>query len=60
MCKSSVLAFVLLFAFLFKLEKPSWKLAGIITIITAGLLMMVSDVDMEFEAIGMIEVLTGS
>lgn len=43
MCKSSTLAFVLIFAFLFKLEKPRLKLIAIIVIITAGVLLMVSD-----------------
>ena len=42
MCKSSSLAFVLLFAFMFKLETPSWRLAGIILIITSGVVLMVS------------------
>jgi solute carrier family 35 protein C2 len=42
MCKSSSLAFVLLFAFLFRLEHPSLKLAGIIATMTAGVVMMVA------------------
>merc|ERR1712093_47220 len=42
MCKSSTLGFVLLFAFLFKLERPTWPLVGIIAVITAGVIMMVS------------------
>lgn len=41
MCKSSTLAFVLIFAFLFRLERMSWKLVGIIALITAGVIMMV-------------------
>lgn len=46
MCKSSSLAFVLLFAFAFKLERPTWTLAGVITVICTGLFMMVmSEVD---------------
>ncbi|GAA5906743.1 uncharacterized protein JCM6883_005675 [Sporobolomyces salmoneus] len=59
MCKSSGLAFVLLFAFLFKLEKPSWRLAGIILIITSGVILMVST-ETQFHLVGMIEVLTAS
>lgn len=59
MCKSSSLAFVLLFAFLFKLEVPSWKLGGIIFIITAGVVLMVST-ETQFDLAGMIEVLTAS
>lgn len=46
MCKSSSLAFVLMFAFLFKLERPTWTLAGVIGVICVGLFMMVmSEVD---------------
>jgi solute carrier family 35 protein C2 len=41
MCKSSSLAFVLLFAFLFRLESPSWKLVLIIATMTFGVVMMV-------------------
>ncbi|KAJ8071696.1 hypothetical protein OCU04_002013 [Sclerotinia nivalis] len=41
MCKSSSLAFVLLFAFVFRLETPSWRLVGIIFTMTIGVVMMV-------------------
>ncbi|KAB8303247.1 hypothetical protein EYC80_004691 [Monilinia laxa] len=41
MCKSSALAFVLLFAFVFRLETPSWRLVGIIFTMTIGVVMMV-------------------
>jgi solute carrier family 35 protein C2 len=51
MCKSSTLAFVLLFAFIFRLEKPSWKLILIIVIITAGVILMVSD-ETDFNLVG--------
>jgi len=59
MCKSSSLAFVLLFAFLFRLERPSWKLVGIIAVITAGVVLMVST-ETKFHFAGMVEVLTAS
>src|SRR6266568_7367484 len=42
MCKSSALGFVLLFAFLFRLEQPSWKLVFIIVTMTIGVVMMVA------------------
>lgn len=42
MCKSSALAFVLLFAFLFRLETPSVKLIIIIVTMTVGVVMMVA------------------
>ncbi|EED13631.1 conserved hypothetical protein [Talaromyces stipitatus ATCC 10500] len=40
-CKSSTLVFILLFAFLFGLERPSARLALIIAVMTAGEVMMV-------------------
>jgi solute carrier family 35 protein C2 len=42
MCKSSTLAFVLTFAFIFGLEKPTWRLIGIIGTMTIGVVMMVT------------------
>ncbi|KAK4181686.1 triose-phosphate transporter family-domain-containing protein [Triangularia setosa] len=42
MCKSSSLAFVLLFAFLFRLESPTWRLTAIIATMTLGVVMMVA------------------
>lgn len=41
MCKSSVLIFVLTFAFVFRLEQPSLKLILIILTMTVGVLLMV-------------------
>lgn len=41
MCKSSVLIWVLIFAFVFRLEKPSFKLIAIILSMTLGVIMMV-------------------
>lgn len=59
MCKSSSLAFVLCFAFFFKLEKPTYKLTGIILLITSGVVLMVSS-ETKFDFWGMIEVLSAS
>lgn len=42
MCKSSALAFVLLFAFIFRLESPSVKLIVVIGAMTIGVVMMVA------------------
>ncbi|KAJ8521166.1 hypothetical protein ONZ45_g2083 [Pleurotus djamor] len=42
MCKSSSLIFVLLFAFLFRLEKFSFRLIGVIFLIFCGVLLMVA------------------
>ncbi|KAF9941786.1 Triose-phosphate Transporter [Modicella reniformis] len=59
MCKSSSLAFVLLFAFAFKLERPTWTLAGVIAVICVGLYMMVMS-EVNFVLIGFIQVMFAS
>ncbi|KAF1930312.1 TPT-domain-containing protein [Didymella exigua CBS 183.55] len=51
MCKSSALGFVLIFAFLFRLEQPSWRLVLIIAIMTVGVVMMVAG-ESAFHALG--------
>lgn len=51
MCKSSALAFVLLFAFIFRLESPSVKLIVIIATMTIGVVMMVAG-ETAFNAVG--------
>lgn len=42
MCKSSSLIFVLIFAFLFRLEKFSLRLVAVILVIFSGILLMVA------------------
>lgn len=59
MCKSSVLGFVLLFAFLFRLEKPSVKLGAIILTMIAGVVMMVAG-ETAFSALGFILVMSAA
>lgn len=59
MCKSSSLAFVLLFAFLFRLETPTWKLVGIIGTMTLGVVMMVAG-EVEFKLNGFILVISAA
>ena len=56
MCKSSSLAFVLGFAFLFRLEDPSIKLVAIITTMTVGVIMMVAG-ETAFNVLGFILVI---
>ena len=56
MCKSSSLAFVLAFAFLFRLEDPSIKLVVIITAMTIGVILMVAG-EAAFDALGFILVI---
>lgn len=59
MCKSSNLAFVLFFAFLFGLEVIRWSLIGIIALITLGVVMMVA-AETKFVLIGAVQVLSAS
>ncbi|KAG7050287.1 triose-phosphate transporter [Colletotrichum scovillei] len=59
MCKSSSLAFVLIFAFLFRLEKPTWRLVAIIATMTAGVVLMVSG-EVEFKVSGFILVISAA
>lgn len=59
MCKSSVLGFVLLFAFVFRLEKPSWKLGAIILTMTVGVIMMVAG-ETAFNALGFILIMSSA
>ncbi|KAL2757580.1 hypothetical protein ACRALDRAFT_2098623 [Sodiomyces alcalophilus JCM 7366] len=59
MCKSSNLAFVLIFAFLFRLEAPTWRLVAIIGTMTAGVILMVSG-EVEFKPGGFVLVLAAA
>jgi solute carrier family 35, member C2 len=59
MCKSSSLAFVLIFAFLFRLETPTWKLVGIIATMTMGVVMMVAG-EVEFKLGGFVLVISAA
>ncbi|SJX65560.1 related to YMD8-putative nucleotide sugar transporter [Sporisorium reilianum f. sp. reilianum] len=59
MCKSSNLAFVLFFAFLFGLEVMRWSLIGIISLITVGVVMMVA-AETKFVLVGAVQVLSAS
>ncbi|KAI9230633.1 MAG: triose phosphate transporter [Piptocephalis tieghemiana] len=59
MCKSSSLAFVLLFAFIFRLERPSWSLMSVILIISFGVMLMVAN-EVDFVWIGFLQVMLAS
>lgn len=59
MCKSSSLAFVLIFAFMFRLETPTMKLVAIIATMTAGVVMMVAG-EVEFKLSGFILVISAA
>ncbi|KAF4581195.1 nucleotide-sugar transporter [Ophiocordyceps camponoti-floridani] len=59
MCKSSSLAFVLLFAFLFRLETPTWRLVAIIAIMIMGVILMVFG-EVEFKLGGFVLVISAA
>ncbi|KAK1249048.1 hypothetical protein MKX07_002564 [Trichoderma sp. CBMAI-0711] len=59
MCKSSSLAFVLLFAFAFGLEKPTWRLVAIIATMTMGVILMVFG-EVEFKLGGFLLVISAA
>ncbi|KAG5928646.1 hypothetical protein E4U42_000252 [Claviceps africana] len=59
MCKSSSLAFVLLFAFIFRLETPTWRLVAIITVMTFGVILMVFG-EIEFKLGGFVLVISAA
>ncbi|KAK8126167.1 uncharacterized protein PG998_001926 [Apiospora kogelbergensis] len=59
MCKSSSLAFVLIFAFFFKLETPTWRLVAIIATMTFGVVMMVAG-EVEFNLGGFVLVISAA
>lgn len=59
MCKSSSLAFVLIFAFVFRLEQPTWRLVAIIAIMTVGVILMVSG-EVEFKLSGFLLVISAA
>lgn len=59
MCKSSALAFVLLFAFVFRLEALSVKLILIIAAMTIGVIMMVAG-EADFNALGFVLVIASA
>ncbi|KYK55518.1 nucleotide-sugar transporter [Drechmeria coniospora] len=59
MCKSSSLAFVLVFAFLFRLEVPTWRLVAIIATMSFGVVLMVFG-EIEFKLGGFVLVISAA
>ncbi|CAO2197613.1 unnamed protein product [Urochloa humidicola] len=53
MCKSASPIFILLFAFMFRLEKPSFSLLGIMLVVSFGVLLTVAK-ETEFNLLGFI------
>eukprot|EP00195_Chlamydomonas_chlamydogama_P011097 CAMPEP_0202891508 /NCGR_PEP_ID=MMETSP1392-20130828/1552_1 /ASSEMBLY_ACC=CAM_ASM_000868 /TAXON_ID=225041 /ORGANISM="Chlamydomonas chlamydogama, Strain SAG 11-48b" /LENGTH=439 /DNA_ID=CAMNT_0049575287 /DNA_START=181 /DNA_END=1500 /DNA_ORIENTATION=- len=59
MCKSTTPLYLLLFAFIWKVEKPTWQLGGIVTIISIGLALLVAG-ETQFDATGFALVMVAS
>eukprot|EP00878_Enallax_costatus_P012721 GHUV01013285.1.p1 GENE.GHUV01013285.1~~GHUV01013285.1.p1 ORF type:complete len:328 (+),score=73.77 GHUV01013285.1:1604-2587(+) len=59
MCKSTTPIFLLGFAFLWRLETPSWGLAGVVAVIVSGLLLLVQG-EADFDATGFVLVMSAS
>lgn len=59
MCKSSSLAFVLIFAFVFRLESPTWRLVAIIATMTGGVIMMVAG-EVQFDLTGFVLIISAA
>ena len=59
MCKSTTPLYLLTFAILWGIEKPSWSLAGVVTVITCGLLLLVAG-ETRFNLAGFILVMSAA
>lgn len=59
MCKSTTPLFLLTFAIIWGVERPSWALAGVVFVITCGLLLLVAG-ETKFDALGFILVMSAS
>lgn len=59
MCKSTTPIFLLLFAFIWGLEKPSWSLVGVVCVIVTGLLLLVKG-ETKFDLTGFSLVMTAA
>ncbi|WIA14322.1 hypothetical protein OEZ85_002852 [Tetradesmus obliquus] len=59
MCKSTTPIFLLGFAFIWRLETPSWGLAGVVAVIVSGLLLLVQG-EAEFDTTGFMLVMSAS
>eukprot|EP00775_Hariotina_reticulata_P003160 gene3160-3438_t len=59
MCKSTTPIFLLAFAFLWRLESPSWALAGVVAVIVSGLVLLVQG-ETKFNMTGFLLVMSAS
>jgi len=59
-CKSTVVCFVLLFSFIWRLQKPTWELAGIVALIVGGVILFQAQDDLSFHSSGFLLVMLAS
>eukprot|EP00884_Botryococcus_braunii_P017264 jgi/Botrbrau1/4220/Bobra.0044s0018.7 len=59
MCKSTTPIFLLVFAFLWGIERPSWSLAGVVAVISLGLTLLVAG-ETQFNMVGFVLVMLAS
>ena len=59
MCKSTTPLFLLAFAIAWGIERPSWPLAGVVAVISAGLLLLVAG-ETKFDLVGFLLVMTAA
>lgn len=59
MCKSSAPLFLLIFAFIWGIEAPTWALGGTVLVISAGLLLLVAG-EVRFDPVGFFLVMTAA
>ena len=60
MCKSTSIVFLLIFAFMFGIEKPKWSLTAVILSIGVGIALFTYGGDTGFNALGFFMVLTAT
>lgn len=60
MCKSTVVVWLLLFAFIFKLEKPTPQLIGVIAMISGGLIVFRAKEGVSVDSIGFMLIMSAS
>eukprot|EP00038_Savillea_parva_P013162 m.209280 g.209280 ORF g.209280 m.209280 type:complete len:398 (+) comp24531_c0_seq1:281-1474(+) len=59
-CKSTVVCFVLFFSFIWRLQKPTWELAGIVALIVGGVILFQAQDDLSFHSSGFFLVMLAS
>jgi hypothetical protein len=59
-CKSTVVCFVLLFSFIFKLQKPTWELFLVVVMVVGGVILFQAQDNVSFHSSGFVLVMMAS